>query len=308
MGITELDKSFVKTRIDEVLGIGRNLGKGEIQYYCPFCSHHKPKLQINLDSQKWRCWVCNSRGGKVVTLLKRLNVDFGILDKIKRIYGETVYSTKKEDEFVEVLLPSEYKPIIESQHIIEYRAAYNYLKNRGLSDADIKKHKIGYCDGGLYKGRLIIPSYDADGKLNYFLARSIYSNESIKYKNPPISKNVIAFDSLINWKMPITLCEGVFDAIAIKRNAIPILGKVPSKVLVNKILMERPEVNIALDKDALSDAIKQYQYLTNNNVKCKLVTLNDKDPSEIGFVEVTKQISVNTTSSFEDLIKLKLSL
>ena len=51
--ISEIDKQYVKTKIDEVLGGGRNLGKDEIQYYCPFCSHHKPKLQINLESQKW---------------------------------------------------------------------------------------------------------------------------------------------------------------------------------------------------------------------------------------------------------------
>jgi DNA primase len=108
--------------------------------------------------------------------------------------------------------------------------------------------------------------------------------------------------------MPVILCEGVFDAIAIKRNAVPILGKVLSQNLTNKILMEKPEVKIVLDKDALSDAIKAYTYLTNNGINCKLVTLQGKDPSEVGFVDVTKQIETNTTSSFEDLIKLKLTL
>ena len=309
MGISELNKNFVKTRIDEALGIGRNLGKGEIQYYCPFCSHHKPKLQVNLETQKWRCWVCNSKGLKVITLLRKLNVEYSVLDAIKKIYGETVYrKTDTDDEVVEINLPSEYKPILDSQHIIEYRVAYNYLKNRGITDGDILKHRIGYCDSGLYKGRIIVPSYNCDGRLNYFIARTIYPNETIKYKNPPISKNIIAFDSVINWKMPVVLCEGVFDAIAIKRNALPILGKVLSQNLTDKILMEKPELKIVLDKDALGDAIKAYTYLTNNGINCKLVTLQGKDPSEIGFVDVTKEIETNTTSSFEDLIKLKLSL
>ena len=108
--------------------------------------------------------------------------------------------------------------------------------------------------------------------------------------------------------MPVVLCEGVFDAIAIKRNAIPILGKNLSQNLTNKILMEKPSVKIVLDKDALADAIKAYTYLTNNGIDCKLVTLEGKDPSEVGFRDVTKQIETNTTSSFEDLIKLKLTL
>jgi DNA primase len=108
--------------------------------------------------------------------------------------------------------------------------------------------------------------------------------------------------------MPITLCEGAFDAIAIKRNAVPIFGKTLPKVLSDKILTKKPSVNIVLDKDAMGDAVRHYQYLTNNDIDCKIITLNGKDPSEMGFMEVTKQIETNTTSSFEDLIKLKLSL
>lgn len=310
MGISEINKNFVKNKIDDVLGVGRNLGKGEIQYYCPFCSHHKPKLQVNLETQKWRCWVCNAKGLRIPNLLRKLNVEFSIIDSVKKIYGETVYRHQNEsdEEFVEISLPSEYKPILENQHIIEYKVAYNYLKRRGVSDGDILKHKIGYCDGGMYKGRIIVPSYTKEGKLNYFIARSIYPDTPLKYKNPPVSKNIIAFDSVINWDMPVTLCEGVFDAIAIKRNAIPILGKVPSQTLTDKILLRRPEVNIVLDNDALSDAINTYTYLTNNGINCKLVTLNGKDPSDMGFIEVSKQIETNTTSSFEDLVKLKLSL
>ena len=309
MGITEINKNIVKNRIDECLGVGRNLGKGEIQYYCPFCSHHKPKLQVNLETQKWRCWVCNSKGLRIVSLLRKLNVDYSVIEAVKKIYGETTYHRPKEDDTeVEINLPNEYKPILESQHILEYRVAYNYLKKRGVTDGDIRKHRIGYCDGGLYRGRIIVPSYTKEGRLNYFIARSIYPSESLKYKNPPVSKNIVAFESTINWNMPVTLCEGVFDAIAIKRNAIPILGKVPSQALTDKILMNRPEVNIVLDNDAIEDAVKAFTYLTNNGINCKLVSLKGKDPSDMGFIEVTQQIQTNTTSSFEDLIKLKLSI
>lgn len=307
--ISEIDKQYVKTKIDEVLGGGRNLGKDEIQYYCPFCSHHKPKLQVNLESQKWRCWVCDSKGKKIYTLLRKLQVDRDVIVKVNTIYNEAnIGGDIKDEERIELKLPSEYKTILDNQHIIEYKVAYNYLRKRGIGDNDILKHRIGYCDSGLYKGRVIIPSYDSDSRLNFFIARSIYPNENMKYKNPPVSKNIIGFDSTINWDMPITLCEGAFDAIAIKRNAVPIFGKTLPKVLSDKILTKKPSVNIVLDKDAMGDAVKHYQYLTNNGIDCKIITLNGKDPSEMGFVEVTKQIETNTTSSFEDLIKLKLSL
>ena len=156
--ISEIDKQYVKTKIDEVLGGGRNLGKDEIQYYCPFCSHHKPKLQVNLESQKWRCWVCDSKGKKVYTLLRKLQVDREVIVKVNTIYNEAnIGGDIKDEEQIELKLPSEYKTILDNQHIIEYKVAYNYLKKRGISDNDILKHRIGYCDSGLYKGRVIIP-------------------------------------------------------------------------------------------------------------------------------------------------------
>jgi DNA primase len=306
--ISEIDKQYVLGQMNVVLGEGRNLGSSEIQYYCPFCSHHKPKLQVNLESQKWRCWVCNARGKKVHSLLKKLSVDYDVIQRVMKIYDESGYVARVEDEeFVEIKLPSEYKTLLDNQHIIEFRVAYNYLKKRGITDRDILKHKIGYCDGGMYKGRIIIPSYNSLHQLNFFLARSIYPDEKLKYKNPPVSKNIIGFESMINWKMPVTLCEGAFDAIAIKRNASPVLGKTLSKELTDKILTEKPSINIVLDDDAMGDAIRHYEYLTANGIDCKLIRLSGKDPSEMGFIEVTKQIEQNTTSSFEDLIRLKLS-
>jgi DNA primase len=310
MQISEIDKYNVKSKIDDVLNTGRDLGKNEIQYFCPFCSHHKPKLQVNLETGKWNCWVCHSKGTRIHTLLKRLNVDSSIIEYVKKIYGDSTYSHSHPttEEHAELLLPAEYKPILDSQDIIEYRVAYNYLKRRGLTDGDILKHKIGYCDGGVYKGRIIIPSYSTDGKLNYFIARTIYSEAFLTYKNPPVSKNIIALESFINWKMPVNLCEGMFDAIAIKRNAIPLLGKTLSKALINKILIERPDVNIILDDDALNDALEAYNYLVSNGINCNLVSLNGKDPSKLGFKNVTQQIQQNTYSTFEDMIKLKLSL
>ena len=40
----------------------------------------------------------------------------------------------------------------------------------------------------------------------------------------------------INWSSPLVLCEGPFDAIAIKRNAIPLLGNNIQSKLMKKIV------------------------------------------------------------------------
>ena len=72
---------------------------------------------------------------------------------------------------------------------------------------------------------VIIPSYDENGELNYFISRSFEKDAFIKYRNPDCSRDIIAFELFINWSSPLILCEGAFDALAIKRNAIPLLGK-----------------------------------------------------------------------------------
>ena len=83
---------------------------------------------------------------------------------------------------------------------------------------------------------VIIPSYDEKGELNYFSTRAFLMDAFQKFKNPPISRDIIPFDLYINWDLPIILCEGMFDAIAIRRNAIPLLGKNIQTKLMRKII------------------------------------------------------------------------
>ena len=82
---------------------------------------------------------------------------------------------------------------------------------------------------------IILPSYNAEGKLNYFTARNFNKHSTMKYKNPDVSRDIIGLELFINWNVPIILCEGIFDAIAIKRNVIPLLGKTIQKSLMKKI-------------------------------------------------------------------------
>ena len=213
--------------LNDTLGIGTSMKNDEQAHHCPFCHHHKKKLQINLKTQQWHCWVCDAKGKRIQRLLKRLNVNTHKLKKIYEIYGDdyVVYSNETEDEKVELRLPSEFKSLLKvpDGKIILRTKGIKYAKTEELLKKILQKYNIGYCDGGMYSNRIIIPSYDMDNRLNYFIARSVFPDETFKYKNPPVSKNVIMFENQINWNEPITLVEGVFDAMAVKRNSIPIL-------------------------------------------------------------------------------------
>jgi DNA primase len=309
--LNSTDKSKVITTLSNALGSYSNLRGNELAFYCPFCNHHKQKLQVNTETQKWHCWTCNSGGKKLTSLLKRLDVDRKTISIIREIYGDSHYNPQNEDEGTKVYiqLPKEFKSLNEVPKGFnpEYKHAILYLTQRGIGMKEIIKYNIGYCTEGLYSKRVIIPSYLSDGQLNYFVSRSYYPEEKMKYKNPPISKNVICLESQINWNEPIILCEGVFDAITIRRNAIPLLGKFPSKTLVEKIFMSGvSDIIISLDSDAINEALKAAEYFRKQGINVKMMHMKDKDASEIGYDKFYEELKKTKEFSSNELLLNKI--
>ena len=310
--LKQTDKNIVISTLSNTLGSYSSLKGNELAFYCPFCNHHKQKLQVNTETQKWHCWTCNSGGKKLTSLLKKLDVDRKVISVIREIYGDSNYNPQLEDADTKVFisLPKEFKPLNEvpSGFNPEYKHAIHYLTKRGITEKDIIKYNIGYCTEGLYSRRVIIPSYNSDGSLNYFVSRSYYPEEKMKYKNPPISKNVICFDSQVNWNEPIILCEGVFDAITIKRNAIPLLGKFPSRTLVEKIFMSGiTDIIISLDNDAINEALKAAEYFRKNGIHVKMMYLKDKDAADMGYEKFYEELKKTKEFSSEELLLNKIN-
>jgi len=306
------DKQQVINILDDVLGPGTSMKGDEQAHYCPFCHHHKKKLQINIQTQKWHCWVCDSKGKRIQSLLRRLHVDSHKLKKIYEIYGDdyVVYSNNTEDEKVELRLPNEFRSLLEEPKGLNptFRKVKEYARKRGITQGDIKRYNIGYCDSGHYANRIIIPSYDSDNRLNYFIARSVFDEEKFKYKNPPVSKNVIMFENQINWQEPITLVEGVFDAMAVKRNAIPLLGKFVPKTLNDTIYKkEVKSINILLDEDAQDQALYYTMQFQNQGITTKNIRPSDKDAGEMGFSQVNTILKESKQTEFGDIISQKLA-
>ena len=305
------NKLVVINVLDSVLGVGTSMKGNEQAHHCPFCHHHKKKLQINLESQYWHCWVCDSKGRSIQSLLYKLNVDKSELARIHSIYGE--YKPKRNEVEVEKIvlrLPKEFKTLSKKPKSINpsYNQAIHYLKQRSISMDEVLKYNIGYCEEGLYSGRIIIPSYNEDGELNYFIARSFYEDEKMKYKNPPVSRNVIVFDNQIDWKEPITLVEGVFDSFSVKRNVIPILGKFIPRSLQNKIKEKGvKEINILLDSDAVEDSTKHANYFIKNGIKVKNIIPEGGDAGELGFDKINNLLKETEETGWDDLILSKLN-
>jgi hypothetical protein len=105
------------------------------------------------------------------------------------------------------------------------------------------------------------------------------------------------------------LCEGPFDALAIKRNAIPLLGKHLQDNLMKKIVTSTvKQIYIALDKDAMKDALRFAELLLNEGKEVYLVDLDEKDPSEMGFDNFTNLIQNTYPLTTYDLMAKKIEL
>jgi len=130
----------------------------------------------------------------------------------------------------------------------------------------------------------------------------------MKYKNPNVSRDIIPFDWFIAWSQPIILCEGVFDAISIRTNAIPMLSKKPSKSLLRKVFEKKVKtVYIALDDDAKKDAYRLSEFFKDFGIDSKVVNLPvDKDPNDLGWERITALIDTTESASFSDSIQAKL--
>ena len=299
--------------VNSVLGTGKRTARGNQAYTCPFCNHHKPKLEVNFSENKkgynpWHCWVCGKKGTKISTLFKQLKASH---DKFTELYklvnDETEHEYKSTHK--SLTLPEEFQAITSNCKSITGKQAWNYLKNRGITEEDIVKYNLGYCEYGNYSNMIIIPSYDENGKLNYFTGRSFEKDPYRKYRNPETSRNIIPFELFINWDLPLILCEGPFDAIAIKRNAIPLLGSNIQSNLMKKIVKSTvKKIYIALDTDAMKKSLKFAEEFINQGKEVYMVELQDKDPSEMGFTNFTKLIQTTSPLTQYNLMEKKLQL
>lgn len=302
--------------VESVLGKGRSTARNNAAYVCPFCHHSKPKLEIQLHTNEkkenpWHCWVCGEKGKTLISLFKKIKAPSHRIAELNSL----IKPGKKQEQGAHVIsLPKEFIPLSNTPSLdkitqIEARHAFKFLKHRGITEADILKYNIGFCVEGNFAKRIIVPSFDENGTLNYFVTRTYLSDDPQKYKNPPVDKNIIGWEYYINWNAPIILVEGIFDALTIKRNVIPLFGKTISESLMKKIVGSQVQkVYIALDNDALKEAIKHCERLLSFGKEVYLVELGGKDANEIGFERFLENIEATPPLNFSTLVSKKLEL
>ena len=260
-----------------------NEDTGQTQFDCPACSAEKGmlegdgkgNLEINYHMSKYKCWSCqdtNHMHGSVINLLKKYATEKNLRDYLL-VKPDAADIVERERLNIEVVLPEGYEKLSQcTNNDFKAKQALEYLYERGITDEIIKEFDIGYTYKGKFFNRIIIPSYDANGKLNYFIARWFPKEyNKLKYINPTAEKQEIIFnEGKINWDATIYLVEGVTDHIVIP-NSIPLLGKYISTMLL-ELLYTKASANIVivLDDDAKIDCLHLYNQLNFGDLRGRI--------------------------------------
>lgn len=266
----------------------------EVLFFCPKCKHHKKKLSVNLDKNKYKCWICDYRGNSVRRLIRRFGSftdqqEWAKLDNTIEVASfDDVFSTEQEvEESIEQVidLPEEFKTLCSSNLSLATKPILKFLYERGLTRNDIIKWKIGYCATGEYKDRVIIPSFNEDGNVNYFIART-YGRDWMKYKNPPANRNIVFNELYVDYNNDLVIVEGAFDAI-VAENAVPILGSSlrDDSKLFQKIVEHDTPVYIALDPDVETKAMRLIKKMLTFDIEVYKIDI--KPYGDVG--EMTKR-------------------
>ena len=289
----------------------------QLQFSCPRCQNreghreqYKYHLEINLAKGFYNCWKCSSiddsMHGSVYKLIRKYGTESLLKDykeTVKQFKDSALYqihftSDDFQDDYADTLeeqldFPNGYTKF--QKGVNDNTRAFQYLQKRGIDWPIIDFYHIGYVsyheNNKKTSNRIILPSFDQYGKLNYWTGRDFTENKKRqRYDNPKVDrKNIIFNEDKIQWNADITLVEGPFDSIVVP-NSIPLLGKgLTQEYLLYSKLFERAHanINIFLDGDAIETAKSIYKLLNNgrlrDNIRFIYVPIDERelDPSKI---------------------------
>ena len=283
---------------------------GQLQFGCPKCAEmygnselDKFNLEVNVRKSRFNCWKCSSvhdeMHGSIYKLIRMYGNDDILkqyVDAIKKFKESKLYEINfdKDDFTLEssfevpnmVTLPTTYR------HLQKFdKRALEYLNQRGIGWDIINDYEMGVTyydeDDKMASYRIIIPSRNSNGYINYWTGRDFTDRSKQKYYNPNVERKSLIFnENKVQWDADITLVEGPFDHIVVP-NSIPLLGKVLKTdfALYSRLNQSaNANINIFLDGDAFDDAKKLYKTLNQGRLygKIRYIPVDSSlDPSEI---------------------------
>jgi len=285
---------------------------------CPSCGKdtEKKKFSICLDTLICHCWVCGLKGKTPYYIIKKFINESSasyFLDK----FNICIENSEKSKIEVKppIVLPKDFMMIASNINCSDpdFKSALSYLYARGMTDQQLWHHKVGVCiSAGFWNRRVIFPSFDNEGNLNYYVSRKI-DKDKFKYLNAKADKNKIVFDEIrLDWNKELTIVEGVFDMIKCNENTTCLLGSTLSESheLFKKIVTHKTQVLLALDQDVISKTYKIAELLASYGIHVRI--LNVTGYQDVGCMTkeefIKRRLEANSYTSTSRLYHLISSI
>lgn len=304
---------------ESIFGGGRLSSNGiNFDVRCPICAPTDPskkKLSIRTDNGANHCWVCGWRSRSIVPLVRKYGTQRQ-LEAVKTVLGLGGFMSQVvtgEREKPPLALPNDFRLLtVSPTNDPDVKAVWRYIVSRGLSEPDAWYFKFGVSNEPRWKRRVIMPSFDAEGRLNYFTARAIDPDRKPKYDNPDVDRTPVVFNEMnLNWKKPMVLCEGPFDLVKCPQNSAPMLGSDLDErhELFNQILVNDTPVLLAMDGDMWhTKTPKVYKKLSEYDVDVKVVDVRPwGDPGNMSRGEMEQAVSDAKKLTWEENFMTRLN-
>ncbi len=268
---------------------------------CKTYNTNKLKLVIQVETQQYNCWVCGLSGAGIHRLSNKYFPSlFSSCSKVFKKTSKKNESVLPEETGYNLELPKGFIFLGENLKSIDpdIKSCIRYVKSRGLTEEDIWYFKFCATPTGNLKQRVIMPSFDADGELNYYVARSVFKNARMKYINSKVPKKDIIFNDInIDWSRELTLVEGPFDLTKANQNSTCLLGcsLKEEQTLFRKIVKNNTPICLALDPDVRQKAIKIASLLTSYGITVRMLDVT-------GYEDVGAMTKKQFSDRFEEAI------
>lgn len=300
---------------ETIFGKGNLSGNGKnFDVRCPICAPTDPskkKLSIRTSDDANHCWTCGWKSRTLSPILRKYGTPSQI-SAYKEFFGASKEIVTIAVEEKKIELPKDFRLLVDCGDLDpDVKAAWRYVYSRGLTDKDAWYFKFGISDEPRWKRRVIMPSFDDQGNLNYFVARAIDKDKKPKYDNPDIDKNPIVFNEIcVDWSKRLVLVEGPFDMVKCPTNSTALLGSDLDErhELLNKILLHGTPVALSLDGDMWDKKTpKLAKKLMEYNIDTVIVDVRPwGDPGNMSKLEFEKALSEAQSMTWNDVFDRKM--
>lgn len=220
----------------------------------------------------FRCWKTETMGTLVKLVADYDSIDYDEAEELicgssslrnleKKVHEffDQLAGIEKEEETIKEPEPAKEMSLPDWTYYIDDMPHYHSMKYRAekyLAQRKIPTKGLYVCTNDDYKDRIIIPYYNADGKMVWYNGRLMYDKEGvIKYMKCKSEDGLTQDDVLYmtSWPEPgakLYIMEGEFDAMSVAQAglvACAIGGKFMSDTQIEMIRQYRPV--LAFDAD-----------------------------------------------------------